>query len=350
MLEQGKKNSTLQNRLTDLIPDSSRDVRFGAQSVVTPPGEAGLPASDGVVTVTADGSFAEAYLRLGYTGDGGQALLFDDWAWGTGNVNYTLVEPADVSAQCRGEGAYPDFFCQPSLMVPRNGTRRNTVHHRIPRRVFKGVVSPGRADFNFEIVNTNVAKISPVTLNYALLKCWMRTLRSNRDGQIFGSQLFRPSFPTFTFEGTPPKAGGDGILWLHAVWQHHNVHVRDSRGLTSGSVRLFRNDANEPYDLVLEKDKIPNPEYEYSSHRHPHKGALGVHVGEQGEFIAWAFKDDYAQYDPDAGFVSSIRIPKRILDQYQLKEDKRVAFSLDVPPGEGSIVIKSAVVSFPLAE
>uniref|UniRef100_A0A7S0YZP3 Laminin IV type A domain-containing protein n=1 Tax=Hemiselmis tepida TaxID=464990 RepID=A0A7S0YZP3_9CRYP len=317
-------------------------------SLAVPLGVAGSPASDGVVTVVADADMSDAYLELTYAGTSGVAI-FDDWVWGSGTFNYTLTEPADVSTTCLGSGAYPSFSCSPTLQIQRNNTRKRTAHHRMRRRVLGGVVSSGSAALNFNIKGADVAKISPVTLNYGLLRCWMSTLRSRRDGQIFGAQLFRPSFPSFVFGEEAADPGGDGTLWVHAVWKRHSVHVRDTIGIPSQGERLLFNDMHEHYDLQLEKDRDPDAAGEYAQSRYPHLGALGLHAGDQGEFIDWLFKDDYEQYAVERGFVTSARVPRAVLKQFLLKEDKRPMFSLDVPPGEGSITVMSAVLAYPLA-
>jgi len=328
--------------------NAGEDHRYN-MSVPVPAAAAGVPASDGVITVVADADLSQAYLELTYEGTGGVAI-FDDWVWGSGTSNYTLSEPADVSTTCLGSGAYPGFSCSPTLQVQRNNTRKRTAHHRVRRRVLGGVVAGGRAALNFNIKGVDVAKISPVTLNYGLLRCWMSTLRSQRDGQIFGAQLFRPSFPSFVFPEEAAAPGGDGTLWVHAVWKDHSVHVRDTLGLTSQGERLLFTDAHEPYDLALEKDKDPLAAELYAHSHYPHQGALGLHAGDRGEFVDWLFKDDYSQYDVTKGFVTSARVPAAVLRQFRLKEDKRPMFSLDVPPGESSITVMSAVLAYPLAE
>mmetsp|Transcript_4896 Transcript_4896/g.11394 ORF Transcript_4896/g.11394 Transcript_4896/m.11394 type:complete len:743 (+) Transcript_4896:1716-3944(+) len=332
--------------LSDALSDGEEH-RYN-MSVAVPAGAAGEPSSDGVITVVADADMSSAYLELTYSGTTGVAI-FDDWVWGSGTSNFTLSEPADVSTTCLGSGAYPSFSCNPTLQVQRNNTRKRTAHHRVRRRVLGGVVAGGSAALNFNIKGVDVAKISPVTLNYGLKTCWMSTLRSHRDGQIFGAQLFRPSFPSFVFDEEAAAPGGDGTLWVHAVWKEHNVHVRDTLGIPSQGERLLFTDYHEHYDLALESDRDPNAAELYSHSRYPHLGALGLHAGDKGEFIDWLFKDDYQQYDSTHGFVTSARVPREVLQQFLLKEDKRPMFSLDVPPGESSITVMSAVLAYPLA-
>jgi hypothetical protein len=149
------------------------------------------------------------------------------------------MEPADVSSICTGSGAYPSFSCRQSTNVEHTDARdgRHTAHHRIPRKVLTQLISKGHAAMQFTLKATDTVKLSPIKLNYALMNCHLQTLLAGRDGQSFGADLFRPSFPSFTFPLDAPLAAGDATLWVHAILRDHDVHVKDSVGLTSQSPR-----------------------------------------------------------------------------------------------------------------
>jgi hypothetical protein len=212
-------------------------------TIATPPTAMGAPASDAVVTVTADADLAEGYLELSY-GAGASATtvdVFRDWVWGEGSTSYQMSEPVAVGEQCTGAGAYPDFSCTRVSSVAHNDTRsgRHTAHHRIPRRTLFEVTSAsatGAFPLSFKVVNSKAAKLSPVRVHYALMGCALKTL-DVRSGQIFGATLYRPSFNHFVFDGDAPPAAAAATLWVSAYIQDHKLHVADSLGAPPQSVR-----------------------------------------------------------------------------------------------------------------
>ena len=221
-------------------------------TIATPPTAMGAPASDAVVTVTADADLAEGYLELSY-GAGASATrvdVFRDWVpsppppppprtkwtrrvphpvlighaaslsqvWGEGSTSYQMSAPVAVGEQCTGAGAYPDFSCTRVSSVAHNDTRsgRHTAHHRIPRRTLFEVTSAsatGAFPLSFKVVNSKAVKLSPVRVHYALMGCALKTL-DVRSGQIFGATLYRPSFNHFVFDGDAPPAAAAATLWV----------------------------------------------------------------------------------------------------------------------------------------
>lgn len=55
-------------------------------------------------------------------------------------------------------------------------------------------------------------------------------------------------------------------------------------GVSCARVRTRPPFSDAGFAIVLGRERGLNPEYEYSSHRHPHLGALGVHVDDQVRF------------------------------------------------------------------
>jgi len=54
---------------------------------------------------------------------------------------------------------------------------------------------------------------------------------------------------------------------------------------------------------------------------------------------------DYSQYESEGGMVDSLAIPLRTMQQFAL--DRRITLTLDIPPGDSTIIIFSAVVAYP---
>jgi len=327
-------------------------------TIATPLGDAGAPASDGVVVVTADADLVGGRLELSYA-DALQARLFTDWVWGSGRTRYALSMPADVSTTCAGQGLYPAFSCAATDSVAHNGTRdgAHTAHHRIPRGTLAALAAGGGAALGFRVVNARAAKLSPVRLAYALLRCHMQSL-SVGNGQLFGVSLFRPSLQTFFFPDDAPPAAGPAILWLKAVIKGHGIFNKQALGLPNQSPRFMPTDLGQ-YDPVTGRVRVqaqdvsarladardPDAAYQGGPRRYPYLSALGLHAGTQGELIGWMFNDDFSQYDVNEGYVDSIVIPHSIMRGFALT--RRVELSLDVPPGHDTIRVLSAVLAYP---
>jgi len=83
-------------------------------------------------------------------------------------------------------------------------------------------------------------------------------------------------------------------------------------------------------------------------HYWPHLGAIRVRVGESGEAVDWMFLKDYSQYSPDGGYFDSLGIPMHIMQQFAL--GRKVTLTLEIPPGDSTIIIHSVVLAYPHTE
>jgi len=281
--------------------------------------------------------------------------MFRDWVWGEGKLSFGLSEPADVGVSCDD-----NFVCTYNSAVEASGSRtpRHSATHRIPRGEIQRIIeqaprAPGRnqADpvisFLLRVLRTPNAKLSPVTLAYPLARCHLHSLGAN-DSPIIGQSLTRPTRARLTFSGrVAPTPAGDGTLWVSAEIQHHQQHVRDPLGVPEQNPRVLRTTTGEFYDTALFRDRDPQAEYLPTHHNLPALSAIAVHVGDMGELVDRLFLDDYRQYAPP--FVDSITVPKRLLEQLEFAQTKQVDFTLDIPPGIGSVRIKSAVIAYPIA-
>jgi len=312
----------------------------------TPPIQAGTPASDGVLTLTADANLAESYLELKY-GDGETAQLFTDWVWGDDASIYQLSEPADVSEQCSGLGAYPSYSCTRASSIELNASRtnRHTAHYRIPRRVLTPLVEKGYLNLEISQNHSKGLKVSPLKLSYSLLNCHMMTIRA---GQNMGAPLFRPSYNHFVFEGDAPPAAGAATLWIRASIQDHRLHVQGSPGVPYGIARNIKTDLGNLYTEHVFIARDPLMDVLPSRARWPHLGALRVLAGDQGQFINHVFLDDLSQYDELVGYVDSITIPLDVMVQFQ--NSRRISLTIEVPPGDGIVRIHSLVIAYPSTE
>lgn len=54
---------------------------------------------------------------------------------------------------------------------------------------------------------------------------------------------------------------------------------------------------------------------------------------------------DYSQYSPNGGYVDSIRIPRHVMAQFDMS--KKAQVTLEIPPGDSTIIIHSAVLAYP---
>jgi hypothetical protein len=57
---------------------------------------------------------------------------------------------------------------------------------------------------------------------------------------------------------------------------------------------------------------------------------------------------DYSQYESEGGFVDSMSIPVQTMAQFAL--ERKVTLTLQVPPGDSTIVIFSAIIAYPHTE
>jgi hypothetical protein len=57
---------------------------------------------------------------------------------------------------------------------------------------------------------------------------------------------------------------------------------------------------------------------------------------------------DYSQYAPDAAYVDSLEIPLSMMTRFALS--RKVTLTLEVPPGDSTIVIQSVVLAYPHTE
>ncbi|KAJ1479532.1 hypothetical protein T484DRAFT_1813962, partial [Baffinella frigidus] len=220
---------------------------------------------------------------------------------------------------------------------------RHTAHHRIPRKTLYDITSKsatGSFPLSFKVFNTNSAKLSPIKLNYALMGCKLQTL-TVADGQIFGAPLYRPSYNHFSFPGDSPPAAAAATLWVSAYIQNHKLHVADSLGAAPQSVRVLNVDSGDPYSVTLDTARDPLREEKLAQKRWPHLGALKLFAGDRWQEIDFVFHDDFSQYDSSKPFVASVNIPLSIMVQFS--RERKVHFTIEVPPGDGVVIVHSAV-------
>jgi len=335
------------NLATDLyhVRDNSdhtvTTTRFEA-TFFTPPDSIGTPASDGILTVTADADLAEGYLEVQYGTD--SALLFTDWVWGKDTEAYALSEPADVGEACSGAGAYPSYSCSRSSFIELNQSRthRHTAHHRIPRKTLASLVEKGYMTVALLAKHeTSDIKISPLKLSYSLLSCHLMSIS---EGQLLGTALYRPSYLHLTFDGDAPPAAGAATLWVRAFIQDHSLHVQGSAGVPYGVARSVKTDKGEQYWSEVDVARDPRPGLP-SRHKWPHLGALRILAGNEGQFIDHMFLRDLSQYDSLTGYVDSISIPLEVMVQFA--NSRKVSLTVEVPPGDGIVRIYSLVLAYP---
>ena len=57
---------------------------------------------------------------------------------------------------------------------------------------------------------------------------------------------------------------------------------------------------------------------------------------------------DYSQYAPDGAYIDSLEIPLSMMTRFALT--RKVTLTLEVPPGDSTIVVESVVLSYPHTE
>jgi len=57
---------------------------------------------------------------------------------------------------------------------------------------------------------------------------------------------------------------------------------------------------------------------------------------------------DYSQYSPEGGFVDSVAISRESMQQFALS--RRITLTLEIPPGDSTIIIRSVVLAYPHTE
>jgi len=149
-----------------------------------------------------------------------------------------------------------------------------------------------RADrVNWQVRNAMTAKLSPVRLTYALMRCKLMTLDASSGIAGIASPAYRPSNIVLEFPGDAPPAAGPATIWVQAHIQNHKLHVRDTRGAPNGSPRggILDVDSGQPYYTELLRARDPEEEWKMQQHYWPHLGALRLRVGDSGEAVDWMF-------------------------------------------------------------
>ena len=100
--------------------------------------------------------------------------------------------------------------------------------------------------------------------------------------------------------------------------------------------------------MALEQSRDPLRDEKLAQSRWPHLGALKLFAGERWQFINYLFDDDFSQYDQSKPFVASVRVPLAVMQQFA--RERRVHFTIEVPPGDGQVTVLSAVVAYPTTE
>jgi len=263
---------------------------------------------------------------------------------GAAILAYQSVVPADPLTPAR--------VCSRVTVAPLSGSRtaRHTAHHRIPRRVLAKAAQTGFLPVSFKVKNAMSIKLSPVRLTYALMHCKLMTLNAQSGIMGLGVPAYQPSNLVLPFPDDAPPAAGSATLWVHAHIQNHRLHVRDTRGSPNGFPRggILDTDSGEPYYSELDRARDPMAAQKMRQHYWPHLGAIRVRVGESGEAVDWMFLKDYSQYSPDGGYVDSLGMPMHIMQQFAL--GRKVTLTLEIPPGDSTIIIHSVVLAYPHTE
>ena len=104
----------------------------------------------------------------------------------------------------------------------------------------------------------------------------------------------------------------------------------------------------QPYYAELERSRDPLSAYKVESRYWPHLGSIRLRAGDKGESVDFMFLKDYSQYEAENGYIDSIPIPLRIMEQFAL--GRKVTFTLEIPPGDSTIIVHSAVLAYPSTE
>ena len=249
--------------------------------------------------------------------------------------------------------AVPARVCKRGTLISINNTRssRHVAHHRIPRRTLLTASRAGSLAISFRISNAGVAKLTPVSLNYALMHCKLMTLNGKSGVPGIGVPAYRPMNLLLPFQGDAPPAAGAATLWVHATIQNHKPYAADTRGVPNGFPQLLKMDSpnyGQPYYAELERSRDPLSAYKVESRYWPHLGSIRLRAGDKGESVDFMFLKDYSQYETESGYIDSIPIPLRIMEQFAL--GRKVTFTLEIPPGDSTIIVHSAVLAYPSAE
>ena len=249
--------------------------------------------------------------------------------------------------------AVPARVCTRGTLISINNTRssRHVAHHRIPRRTLLTASRAGSLAISFRISNAGVAKLTPVSLNYALMHCKLMTLNGKSGVPGIGVPAYRPMNLLLPFQGDAPPAAGAATLWVHATIQNHKPYAADTRGVPNGFPQLLKMDSpnyGQPYYAELERSRDPLSAYKVESRYWPHLGSIRLRAGDKGESVDFMFLKDYSQYEAENGYIDSIPIPLRIMEQFAL--GRKVTFTLEIPPGDSTIIVHSAVLAYPSTE
>ena len=135
------------------------------------------------------------------------------------------------------------------------------------------------------------AKLSPVRLTYALMRCKLMMLDASSAIPGIASAAFRPSNILLEFPGDAPPAAGPATVWVQAHIQNHQLHVRDTQGSPNGFPRggILDTDLGEPYYTELKRARDPEAELKIQQRYWPHLGALRLRIGDSGESVDWMF-------------------------------------------------------------
>jgi len=325
--------------------------------------QGGAAGGHGALTVVSEGDFSSRHAYLSAVGEDGTVLgrLFHDEEWVSRSANRRPLSEEQTAFDS---------------LAFEHGASRFTDTILLPRNVLDAYSSDGNVTFYLRSSRPeNIAvkaKLSPVTLSFPLYQCFMKTIKT---GSYLNTEVVRP-FSLYFDEGGFAEAAGDVTFFIATYWQLHSRYRVSDADIAAGVRNVDASTTNMRADSVYSEAPAGGVSYvdengevqetgtsadvnrwtlqQREEHREwPHGyNYMQLRADKDGELLGNLFLKDYTQYDWTNYFVDTVTIPKDRFNRYLLKRPNDVSgefsWTLKVPPGSGSVIIRSISISYPV--